>query len=160
MDLPNTMSLPEMTDRLRLTELKSTNWYIQATSATLGTGLVEGFDWLSKNVKAWEGYTDEQNKFNLELTLTFITSRKHSAVFTQYCVYSILIKIFNILLLHYFFFFLFILFLRFFFLFLYLFFMHHLFFLLRNDAYLLISIVINEKMIFINSDLLWLSRFV
>ncbi|KAH7729528.1 ARF-3 protein [Aphelenchoides avenae] len=46
-DLPNAMSAAELTDRLGLHNLRSRQWYIQATCATQGHGLYEGLDWLS-----------------------------------------------------------------------------------------------------------------
>ena len=46
-DLPNAMSISEVTDKLGLHSLGSRKWYIQATCATSGDGLYEGLDWLS-----------------------------------------------------------------------------------------------------------------
>jgi ADP-ribosylation factor protein 1 len=46
-DLPNAMSVAEVTDKLGLHNLRSRKWYIQATCATSGDGLYEGLDWLS-----------------------------------------------------------------------------------------------------------------
>jgi len=46
-DLPNAMSVSEITDKLGLHSLGSRKWYIQATCATTGDGLYEGLDWLS-----------------------------------------------------------------------------------------------------------------
>jgi ADP-ribosylation factor protein 1 len=45
-DLPNAMSVAEVTDKLRLHTLERP-WYIQASCATSGDGLYEGLDWLS-----------------------------------------------------------------------------------------------------------------
>jgi ADP-ribosylation factor 1/2 len=50
-DLPNAMSVAEITDKLGLKNLTHRNWYIQSTCATTGDGLYEGLDWLSKQVK-------------------------------------------------------------------------------------------------------------
>lgn len=50
-DLPNAMTAAEVTDKLGLHELRSRNWYIQATCATTGDGLYEGLDWLSATLK-------------------------------------------------------------------------------------------------------------
>eukprot|EP00033_Pygsuia_biforma_P001347 GCRY01001525.1.p1 GENE.GCRY01001525.1~~GCRY01001525.1.p1 ORF type:complete len:183 (-),score=20.61 GCRY01001525.1:101-649(-) len=47
-DLPHAMSVAEITDRLRLGELRTRKWYIQSTCATTGDGLYEGLDWLSQ----------------------------------------------------------------------------------------------------------------
>jgi len=49
-DLPNAMSVAEVTDKLGLHSLRSRKWYIQATCATTGDGLYEGLDWLSNTL--------------------------------------------------------------------------------------------------------------
>ena len=49
-DLPGAMSIPEVTDKLGLHTIKERKWFIQATCAYRGDGLLEGFDWLSKQV--------------------------------------------------------------------------------------------------------------
>jgi ADP-ribosylation factor protein 1 len=49
-DLPNAMSVAEVTDKLGLHSLQNRKWYIQATCATSGEGLFEGLDWLSANI--------------------------------------------------------------------------------------------------------------
>ncbi len=41
-DLPNAMSVAEVTDKLGLHSLRQRKWYIQATCATTGDGLYEG----------------------------------------------------------------------------------------------------------------------
>ncbi|KAM7341426.1 ADP-ribosylation factor 2 [Cochliomyia hominivorax] len=46
-DLPNAMTAAELTEKLRLNQLRNRHWYIQATCATQGNGLYEGLDWLS-----------------------------------------------------------------------------------------------------------------
>merc|ERR1711916_158954 len=46
-DLPNAMSVAEVTDRLGLPNLGARKWYIQSTCATSGEGLYEGLNWLS-----------------------------------------------------------------------------------------------------------------
>jgi len=51
-DLPNAMSVAEVTDKLGLHSLRSRQWYIQATCATSGDGLYEGLDWLSNALKS------------------------------------------------------------------------------------------------------------
>eukprot|EP01125_Pyxidicula_operculata_P008342 TRINITY_DN2809_c0_g1_i3.p2 TRINITY_DN2809_c0_g1~~TRINITY_DN2809_c0_g1_i3.p2 ORF type:complete len:180 (-),score=28.56 TRINITY_DN2809_c0_g1_i3:639-1178(-) len=50
-DLPNAMSVAEVSDKLGLHSLRSRQWYIQATCATSGDGLYEGLDWLSSALK-------------------------------------------------------------------------------------------------------------
>jgi small GTP-binding protein len=47
-DLPQSMSVSEMMDTLRLMTCKSRPWYIQATCAKSGDGIYEGMEWLSK----------------------------------------------------------------------------------------------------------------
>jgi len=49
-DLPNAMSVNEITERLGLNALRNRKWYIQATCATTGDGLYEGLDWLSNTL--------------------------------------------------------------------------------------------------------------
>lgn len=46
-DLPNAMSVPEITDKLMLYSIRHRHWYIQSACATAGDGLFEGLDWLS-----------------------------------------------------------------------------------------------------------------
>jgi len=50
-DLPNAMSVNEVTSRLGLNQIRNRQWYIQATCATTGDGLYEGLDWLSDTLK-------------------------------------------------------------------------------------------------------------
>jgi len=50
MDLPNALTVPQISERLGLTQLRNRRWYVQASNATRGDGLFEGMDWLSKNV--------------------------------------------------------------------------------------------------------------
>ncbi|GAM22686.1 hypothetical protein SAMD00019534_058610 [Acytostelium subglobosum LB1] len=49
-DLPNAMSVAEVTDKLNLHSLRQRSWYIQSTCATSGDGLYEGLDWLSNTL--------------------------------------------------------------------------------------------------------------
>jgi ADP-ribosylation factor protein 1 len=49
-DLPNTMKVQEVTERLGLNKLRNRQWYIQGTSANSGDGLYEGLDWLSNTL--------------------------------------------------------------------------------------------------------------
>merc|ERR1712087_1015514 len=46
-DLPNAMSVNEVTEKLGLNQPRNRQWYIQSTCATTGDGLYEGLDWLS-----------------------------------------------------------------------------------------------------------------
>jgi len=50
-DLPNAMTVAEVTDKLGLHSLGARKWYIQSTCATTGDGLYEGLDWLSSALK-------------------------------------------------------------------------------------------------------------
>ncbi|KAK3019075.1 hypothetical protein RJ639_004362 [Escallonia herrerae] len=49
-DLPNAMSVSEITDKLGLHSLRQRRWFIQSACATAGEGLYEGLDWLSSNI--------------------------------------------------------------------------------------------------------------
>ena len=51
-DLPNAMSVAEVTDKLGLHSIRNRKWYIQSTCATSGDGLYEGLDWLSNVLNA------------------------------------------------------------------------------------------------------------
>lgn len=51
-DLPQAMNATEITEGLRLSEIKARKWYIQACCATSGDGLYEGLDWLSASLAA------------------------------------------------------------------------------------------------------------
>ena len=50
-DLPNAMSVAEVTDKLGLHSIRNRKWYIQSTCATSGDGLYEGLDWLSSSLQ-------------------------------------------------------------------------------------------------------------
>jgi ADP-ribosylation factor protein 1 len=45
-DLPNAMSAPELSEKMRLDALRSHRWHLQTSCATAGDGLLEGLDWL------------------------------------------------------------------------------------------------------------------
>ncbi|XP_075257206.1 ADP-ribosylation factor 1-like [Convolutriloba macropyga] len=47
-DLPNALSVSEMSQLLGLHFLKNRDWHVQATCATRGDGLYEGLDWISQ----------------------------------------------------------------------------------------------------------------
>jgi len=49
-DLPNAMSVAEVTDKLGLHQMRSRKWFIQGCCAKTGDGLYEGLDWLAKTV--------------------------------------------------------------------------------------------------------------
>merc|ERR1711870_171376 len=49
-DLPNAMSVDEVTEKLGLNQLRNRQWYIQSTCATTGDGLYEGMQWLSNTL--------------------------------------------------------------------------------------------------------------
>ena len=50
MDMPNAMSVPQISERLGLANLRDRKWQVQASNAQRGDGLFEGMDWLAKNV--------------------------------------------------------------------------------------------------------------
>ena len=50
MDLPNALSVPQLSERLGLLTLRGRKWYVQASNAQRGDGLYEGMDWMAKNV--------------------------------------------------------------------------------------------------------------
>jgi small GTP-binding protein len=46
-DLHNSIKVDEVVNKLDLHNLKSHNWFVQATSAISGDGIYEGLDWLA-----------------------------------------------------------------------------------------------------------------
>ena len=51
MDLPNALTVPQISERLGLVGLRDRKWQVQASNATRGDGLYEGMDWLAKNIQ-------------------------------------------------------------------------------------------------------------
>jgi len=46
-DLPNALSVADITERLKLSKIRNRSWYVQATCAITGEGLYEGLDWIA-----------------------------------------------------------------------------------------------------------------
>lgn len=46
-NLPEAMTVDEITESLHLHSLRKRTWYVQASCAVNGNGLYEGFEWLS-----------------------------------------------------------------------------------------------------------------
>lgn len=61
-DLPNTMSVREVTDKLKLHYLQNRKWYIQGCSALTGNGLFDGLEWLSQAMGEGEGDKGPERK--------------------------------------------------------------------------------------------------
>ena len=51
-DLPNAMSVQEITDILELNKINNRKWHVQASCAKTGDGLQDGLDWLSQTIKS------------------------------------------------------------------------------------------------------------
>jgi len=49
-DLPHAMSASEISDKMRLRQLRGQEWFVQACCATTGDGLYTGLDWLAQTV--------------------------------------------------------------------------------------------------------------
>uniref|UniRef100_A0A1I7ZUX1 ADP-ribosylation factor 1-like 2 n=1 Tax=Steinernema glaseri TaxID=37863 RepID=A0A1I7ZUX1_9BILA len=49
-DLPYAMKAGDLAQKLRLTEIKNREWYIQSSCATTGEGLYEGLDWIAGQI--------------------------------------------------------------------------------------------------------------
>merc|ERR1712154_359120 len=49
-DLPNALSIDEVTKRLGLGKLRQRDWYVQGPCASSGDGLYAGLDWLSQTL--------------------------------------------------------------------------------------------------------------
>merc|ERR1712187_525859 len=52
MDLPNSMTAAEVTEKLGLRDIQDRQWFIQSACATTGDGLYDGFDWMSKTLSS------------------------------------------------------------------------------------------------------------
>ena len=50
-DLPQAMNTAEVTDKLGLTNMKTRDWFIQATCAVTGDGIVDGLEWMANTLK-------------------------------------------------------------------------------------------------------------
>ena len=50
-DLPNALSVKNITEKLKLNNIKNHKWHVQGCCATTGDGLYEGLDWLSEALK-------------------------------------------------------------------------------------------------------------
>lgn len=61
-DLPNSMNVAEVTDKLKLNSLRNRSWYIQACNALSGDGLYEGLEWLSGTMHARSGWKNQETK--------------------------------------------------------------------------------------------------
>jgi len=48
-DLPSPVPIPEITEKLGLSNLSGRKWHIQGTNALMGQGLTEAFDWIVQN---------------------------------------------------------------------------------------------------------------
>merc|ERR1711904_519446 len=51
-DLPGAMDASQVAKKLDLHKLRNRHWFIQSANATRGEGLIEGLDWLSRNLAA------------------------------------------------------------------------------------------------------------
>ena len=49
--MPGAASATEITAALDLTKMTNREWFVQATCATSGDGLVDGLEWLAQKVK-------------------------------------------------------------------------------------------------------------
>ena len=50
-DLPQAMNTAEVTDKLGLANMKTRDWFIQATCAVTGDGIVDGLEWMANTLK-------------------------------------------------------------------------------------------------------------
>lgn len=49
-DLPNALSVAEITEKLQIHTIPQRNWHVQSCCGVDGTGLYEGLDWLSNAI--------------------------------------------------------------------------------------------------------------
>lgn len=50
-DLPQALSVDQITRKLELHQLRDRKWYVQGACATNGDGLYEGLDWMAETIK-------------------------------------------------------------------------------------------------------------
>ena len=50
-DLPGALSVPQISEKLGLTNIRDRKWHVQGTCATRGDGLYEGLDWMTKHMR-------------------------------------------------------------------------------------------------------------
>ena len=50
-DLPQAMNTAEVTDKLGLVNMRARDWFIQATCAVTGDGIVDGLEWMANTLK-------------------------------------------------------------------------------------------------------------
>ena len=50
-DLPNSLSVSEITSKVGLYNAKSRPWFVQSCVASRGEGIYEGLEWLSSQLK-------------------------------------------------------------------------------------------------------------
>ena len=50
-DLPNALTIAQLTEKLGLHSMRDREWFIQSAVAKNGTGLYEGLDWMATQVK-------------------------------------------------------------------------------------------------------------
>ena len=61
-DLPDAMTAEEVTEKLKLGQIRDHPWYIQPSSAIRGDGLFEGLDWLLSVFESSKGETRSESK--------------------------------------------------------------------------------------------------
>lgn len=49
-DMPHAMLVSEVSDKMKLNELKNHKWFLQPTCATTSDGIYEGMDWLANTI--------------------------------------------------------------------------------------------------------------
>ena len=50
-DMSQAMSTAEVTDKLELANMRTRDWFIQATCALIGDGIVDGLEWMANTPK-------------------------------------------------------------------------------------------------------------
>ena len=51
-DLPNAMSVAEISDKMGMQSLRQRRWFVQSSCAASGEGLFEGLDWIAGSINA------------------------------------------------------------------------------------------------------------
>lgn len=80
-DLPNAMSIAELSEKLCLHQLRNRCWFIQSSCATSGDGLHEGLDWLSATLHGQHNV--KSNSIAKQLDTLAMRQKKHVGAETE-----------------------------------------------------------------------------
>merc|ERR1740120_542570 len=78
-DLPSSMGVSELTDKLGLNCIHPNRWFVQASCATTGDGIYEGLDWLLDVASGREANKEDAAK---NKPAAAVAGQKHDAATT------------------------------------------------------------------------------